>query len=234
MAPGLAVPHDPPVISEAAANNAAWCASMCRAHDIETANDGRVWRSPVRTPLYYPDAVTLVPGLDAAEVIAGIDVSPGCSVKDSFADLDLSAHGFEVLFEAEWIARSVDGPVPEADDLEWRDVRSPAALMEWETAWSGEEPGGLFAPGLLDDGSVLVIAGRDGEGGVKAGAVLNDAGGAVGVSNLFGDAWPAVVDTANVLFPERTLVGYESGEDLDAALRVGFRSLGPLRVWLRA
>jgi len=228
------VPHDPPVISEAAADNAGWCASMCRAHDIETSNDGRVWRGAVRTPLYYPDAVTLVPGLSAKEVLTGIDTSPGCSVKDSFADLDLSAHGFKVLFEAEWIARPADGPVPERNDLAWQDIRTPEALTAWEEGWSGGDATGLFAPALLDDGSVLVIGGRDGDGVVRAGAVLSSAGDAIGVSNLFGDAWPAVLDTAHVLFTDETLVGYESGDDLDAALAVGFRSLGPLRVWLRA
>lgn len=218
-------------MSEAAANNAAWCASMCRAHDIETSNDGRVWRGPVRTPLYYPDAVTLVPGLDAAEVIAGIDVSPGCSVKDSFADLDLSAHGFEVLFEAEWIGRPADAPLPGGDSLEWRATTDVTA---WESAWSGGEAPGLFTPRLLDDPSVLIVEGRDHGDAVTAGAVLNRSGDVAGVSNVFGDGFAGAVRAAADLLGPAPLVGYESGEDLDAALRVGFRSLGPLRVWLRA
>ncbi|MEV0650751.1 hypothetical protein AB0I28_36405 [Phytomonospora sp. NPDC050363] len=218
------------MITEAAANNASWCASMCRAHDLDTSGDGRVWRSPARTPLYYPDAVTLVPGLEAAEVLDGIDSSPGCSVKDSFADLDLSAHGFEVLFEAEWIGRSSAAPLPAGDALEWRRA---GELAEWEAAWSGGEATGLFTPRLLDDPSVLILEGRD-DDGIKAGAVLNRGGGAVGVSNVFGDGLAGATRASADLLGATALVGYESGDDLDAALRVGFRSLGPLRVWLRA
>jgi hypothetical protein len=33
--------------------------------------------------------------------------------------------------------------------------------------------------------------------------------------------------------PDLPLVGYEIGEDLSAAHRAGFRSIGPLRVWLK-
>lgn len=204
---------------------------MCRAHDIETSNDGRAWRSPVRTPLYYPDAVTLVPGLDAEEVLAGIDASPGCSVKDSYADVDLSGHGFEVLFEAEWIARSPETPLPAGDAFEWGAATDLAA---WETAWSGGETTGLFKPRLLDDPSVLIIEGRDDAGAIAAGAVLSRNGDVAGVSNVFGGGLAGTIRTAADLLGAGSLVGYESGEDLDAALALGFRSLGRLRVWLRA
>ena len=34
---------------------------------------------------------------------ADLDRSAGCTIKDSFAALDLTAHGFRVLFEAQWI-----------------------------------------------------------------------------------------------------------------------------------
>ncbi|MGW1910429.1 hypothetical protein ACWCQS_06665 [Streptomyces sp. NPDC002076] len=45
--------------------------------------------------------MTLVPGADPAVPAARIDTSaPGASVNDSFADLDLAAAGFQVLFEA--------------------------------------------------------------------------------------------------------------------------------------
>jgi hypothetical protein len=39
----------------------------------------------VRTPPYYPDAVTLLPDVSIEQVLSGIDTSEGCSVKDSFA-----------------------------------------------------------------------------------------------------------------------------------------------------
>ncbi|MPQ98510.1 hypothetical protein GB931_11390 [Modestobacter sp. I12A-02628] len=45
--------------------------------------------------------------------------------------------------------------------------------------------------------------------------------------------WAAVVHAATQLFPGRLLVGYESGEDLDAARRAGFTPTGPVRIWHR-
>jgi hypothetical protein len=63
------------------------------------------WSSPVRIPPNYPDAVTLLPGITVDEVLPGIDMGEGCSVKDSFACLDLDAAGFPPLFRAEWLVR---------------------------------------------------------------------------------------------------------------------------------
>src|SRR4051794_38055707 len=50
-----------------------------------------------------PDAVTLSPGTEPAAVLARVEGGTGCSVKDSFADLDLAPSGFQVLFDATWI-----------------------------------------------------------------------------------------------------------------------------------
>ena len=81
--------------------------------------------------------------------------------------------------------------------------------------------------------------GRTRHDGVVVGAVLNRAAGAVGLTNLFsttGDldgALRAAVATANELFPNVAIVGYESGADLDVACRHGFVTLGPLRVWVK-
>ncbi|GAB3936384.1 hypothetical protein GCM10027614_12800 [Micromonospora vulcania] len=60
--------------------------------------------------MWYPDAVTLRPGVDVAALLRRIDAGPGASVKDSFADLDLADHGFRVLFDAEWIYRAPTDP----------------------------------------------------------------------------------------------------------------------------
>lgn len=90
----------------AAAENASWCALVCGGGRF----GARAWTSPRRTPEFYPDAVTLTADATTADVLPLIDASAGCSVKDSFATLELP--GFSVLFEATWIAC---GPgVPEA------------------------------------------------------------------------------------------------------------------------
>lgn len=96
----------------AVAGNARWCDLIARSHGLRTRSDQAAWTCQSRTPPFYPDAVTLVPHLAVPGLLARIDASPGCSVKDSFGDLDLGPHGFHVLFEADWIARPADRPVP--------------------------------------------------------------------------------------------------------------------------
>ncbi len=92
----------------AAANNAKWCDVVCGTHGLEPVFGRDAWTSRTRTPPYYPSAVTLVPGLSVPELLARVDRGAGCSIKDSFASLDLTEFGFRVLFEAEWIVR---GPI---------------------------------------------------------------------------------------------------------------------------
>ncbi|MFB9390945.1 hypothetical protein ACFPM3_01255 [Streptomyces coeruleoprunus] len=218
----------------AARNNAEWCAAMCRAHGLAPGTfTDRAWTSADRTPPYYPDAVSLAPDAGPDDVLTGVDTTPGCSVKDSFATLDLTDHGFTVLFDAQWIHRPAGLPV--SRPTPWQPVRTPAALADWEAAWSDGEPMDLFRPGLLDTPGTYVLAGHDADGAVTGGAVVTHAAGAVGVSNLFGppdEAWPAVLAFAAERWPGTPVVGYEHGDDLAAALRHGFAPAGPLRIWL--
>ena len=102
-----------------------------------------------RSPPFYPDAVTLSRSASADVVLRDIDTSPGCSVKDSFANLDLRPYGFRVLFEAgmDLSAR----PAPHRRTA-WKVVTDPADFGAWET-------GDAFRPALLDD------PGRDLPGG---------------------------------------------------------------------
>ncbi|MEU3725706.1 hypothetical protein [Streptomyces sp. NPDC031705] len=233
----IITPSTPGLLRAAARNNAEWCAAVSRSGRFR----GALWCSPRRTPPLYPDAVTLAPQASAAEVLAGIDTSsPGCSVKDSFAALELAPAGFEVLFEAQWIHRPADAAAPAGSEdgrLEWGEAESPAELAAWEAAWDGEESTGLFHPGLLREG-VVFLAGRD-AGRITAGAVVSTGGGAVGVSNVFahddadaGAAWSAALGAAAAYWPDLPVVGYEHGPALATAARAGFTPLGPLRVWL--
>lgn len=92
---------------------------MSRSHGLAGEFGAHAWATPSRTPLYYPDAVTLVPGADRATLVSRIDtVAPGASVKDSFADLDLTEADFQVLFEGQWIHRPASAPAL-APDLSW-------------------------------------------------------------------------------------------------------------------
>ena len=148
------------LVQAAARNNAEWCATMSRSHGLASGFRAQAWAAPARTPLYYPDAVTLVPSADRAELVARIDTAAaGASVKDSFADLDLVEAGFRVLFEAQWIHRPASAPTTPSD-LAWTVVGTPDALRSWALAWDhGEGNADLFRPALLDDSATVVLAG---------------------------------------------------------------------------
>ncbi|GAB3230447.1 hypothetical protein GCM10027447_24870 [Glycomyces halotolerans] len=226
------------IVQAAARNNAAWCAAMSRSHGTASEYAAHFWAAPTRTPLFYPDAVTLAPGVEPAAPAALIDTdSPGASVKDSFADLDLREAGFEVLFEAQWIHRPA-GPPASPSELAPAAVDDAAALREWALAWD-DGNAGLFRPALLDEPDVFVIAGRSAGGTVAAGAVAVRSDGVVGVANVFARdggpdrAWPVLLEALHRRFPGLPVVGYEHGEALEAAVRHGFAPVGPLRVWSR-
>jgi hypothetical protein len=223
----------------AAANNAEWCDMVCRTHGIGGELDGAAWTSPSRTPPLYPDAVTLVPGLAPPSLLARIDGSPGCSIKDSFASLDLTTHGFRVLLDAQWIVRAPAAPLADTDGPDWMVVRDVDAFAVWELAWRGEHgPADVLRADLLREPSVSVLAARVGNR-VVAGSVLTRAAGVVGISNFFADdaiasvSWKGCLTLARALFPGETLVGYESGDALDTARTHGFEAVGSLRVWIR-
>jgi hypothetical protein len=226
-APDDAARHD------AARNNADWCEAVCRAHGHPGVFGRRAWTSPRRTPPLYPDAVTLAASASVADVLDGVDAGPGCSVKDSFARLDLAGEGFRPIVEATWIERSPDRPPPSRPADRWSDVRTDDQLGDWVAAWA-DGPDDPFRPALLADPAVRILAARR-DGRVVAGAVVNRSAAVLGVSNVFavdGDldrVWAGLL----AALPGERLVGYERGPALDAALRHGWTAVGPLRVWLR-
>ncbi len=194
------------------------------------------WASARRPPPLYPDAVTLRPGCLATDLLVRLDTTVGCAVKDSFGDLDLSTHGFAVLFEATWIV--LNEPTLQSDPtIDWRRVSTTAALDQWVVAWDRNGAGReLFRPALLDDPRVSIVVAHQG-GAIVAGAILFREAGVVGLTNYFArtdhDALGGCLATARSLEPALSLVGYERGASLTAALANGFESIGPLRVWLR-
>jgi hypothetical protein len=236
-------------VRAAARNNADWCDTMCRAHGLPGAFGERAWTSARRTPPLYPDAVTLAADVSARDLLGEIDTgAAGCSVKDSFASLDLRAEGFEVLFEAEWLYRPAGLAAPVTPrGTEWVRLRTAEELRCWEAAWDGGQGlTGLFRPELLADGTTSVLAGYDGGGRLVAGAVASRSAEVTGISNLFSvdggpvdgpdrgldRAWAGCLAAVARWWPGVPVVGYEQGEDLAAAVRQGCVPVGPLRVWL--
>ena len=93
------------------------------------------------------------------------------------------------------------------------------------------KPAPLFRPELLADRAVPSWP--------AAGAIAYTAGQVTGISNVFstglpaGPLWVGAVRAAAALRPGVPVVGYERGDDLEAARQTGCRVLGPLRVWAR-
>jgi hypothetical protein len=224
---------DPRLVA-AVRNNACWCDIVCRSHGLPTVLSEQMWIAPGGSPRLYPDAVTLAPRLPADFVLRRIDTSPGCSVKDSFADLGLSEHGFAVLFDARWLFRRPASP-GSRPRLGWQLIASQDELERWAVAADLEA---IIRPELLRDPTVRILAVRD-DRGVTAGAIVNRVGMTVWLSNVFATAstatrlWrdlPAAVGDAFAGIP---IVGYEHGNALAAAAEGGFETIAPLRVWLK-
>jgi hypothetical protein len=218
----------------AAQNNAEWCDIVCRSHGLPTLMSELMWIAPAGSPRLYPDAVTLAPRVPVDSVLSQIHTGPSCSVKDSFADLDLSGHGFTVLFDAHWFFREPGRPrrhVPSG----WQLITTDEDFQRWAVA---ADLTGIIRPELLHEQAVRILAVHR-ERAVAAGAIVNRSGKTVGLSNVFTTAnapallWrdlPAAIAEA---FGGVPIVGYEHDRRLVAAADGGFEAIGPLRVWLK-
>jgi len=178
-------------------------------------------------PRFYPNVVTLARDEAAlAEQLSDIEILqksnlPGrWAVKDSFHALDLARRGFDVLEDASWI-RSV---MP---------TGSSTTDIDWQRETQGK------APWPYHDPNFALFTGRRGFG-VVAGGMLYRAGGVVGLSNVVAEAadavavWRSLILLASRTFPRLPMVGYESGNELAAALDAGFEIGDPLRIWVSA
>lgn len=221
-----------PRVELAARNNAHLCDAVCRAHGQATNLTDQVWTCLGTAPRFYSSLTTLAPGV--AEVVFNVD--PG-GFKDGFNDIDATSHGYALLFDAFWIWHPV-GPQPEKR-FTWRKVTTERELLEWEQGWAAADLDASryprqFPNSLLNNSEVAFVAGHN-QGELVAGCILNLTPPVVGISNLFGDpsAWHDLPGLCHRTFPGLEMVGYERGEDLEAARSAGFQVLAPLRVWVK-
>ena len=240
-------------IEQAARNNAIWCDTICRAHGIPGEFYDTVWINRHPVPRFYSNAVTLADQRLAATQLArlqGLLASnlPGrWSVKDSFRVLDLTALGFQVLFEATWLWRAPSPTAPPSahTTTRWTCVRSVPELTHWEIAWSGDPANAsptpqprLFVPALLTNPDVAFIAGYQDQA-IVAGAIANRTEEVVGLSNVFvplndsAEFWAGCIASVQERFPGLPLVGYEREPNLTVVQAVGFEKVQDLRVWIR-
>jgi hypothetical protein len=219
----------------AAESNAGWCDLVCRSHGIPTSMARQQWVALRRAPVRYPDAVTLLPGAAPDELLRLVQNDAGCSVKDSFADLDLAPLGFDELFEGRWIFRGPALPTVDAAAI-WSVVETDEELGEWALAAGAPD---TFRGELLRNPSLRILSARA-HGAVQAGAIANRSASAVGVSNVFttkamaaDEVWASLPTAIAGHFYGMPLAGYECGDDLAPALAAGFVAIGALRVWVR-
>ncbi len=235
-------------------NNALWCDAVCRAFGCTTSRVAGLWVNHDPAPPYYSNAVTIDPAAldDQRSMVLSMLAGPlprPWTIKDAFHTLDLMPIGFHILFAAEWIgltgATAAASPDTEA---RWAAVSTDTGLVEWEAAWRGDNADAdaagsprLFRPRLLDDPDIRFLAGRR-DGDIAAVAIANrsddGSGPVVGISNIVlsgsvpeRDRRGAVI-AVQAAYPGLPVVGYERGADLAAMRALGFRSLGPLRVWI--
>ena len=248
------IPAQPPARAAAAArNNAAWCDAVCRAHGGATAFEESAWVNAVPGPRFCPNLITLRAG--AAPAVEGamraLDHGAGrhWGVKDSFAELDLRARGFTVLFDAVWLWRCAQpggATRPHADGISWTVVAGRTELVEWERAWeplmgdvaTASEDRRQFPAVLLAQDRIVFVAGRR-AGRIVAGGVLNADAGVVGLGNVFaapadlGACWTRLVDLAQARFPGLPQCTFDRARPPEQPLAQGFEFAGPLRVWVR-
>ena len=205
-------------------DNAAWCAAVARACGAGSRAGERWWAADGPMPPFFPDVVTTAPALTAQE----LPRRPG-TVKDSFADCDLSPLGRSVLLEGRWLVLTDAG----STDPGSTDAGSTDAGAAVEAAPGAMPPGALDWAVLHRDPDVRLLA-VPGHGT----AVLSLGGPACGISTVTApDAaataavWRAAAAHARRAFPDRPVVGWDPVEDVPALLAAGFADVGGLRVW---
>ena len=195
---------------------------------------GGLWSALDRPPPLHSDAVVVEPGVTGGQVLARLDGRDRCGVKDSFATMDLTGDGMELLFSATWIHRAAVPDRRPAAAGRWVPVTGAAELSEWT---SRHDTGDVLLPPLLRRAHFRILA-RHAGGRLVAGAVARLGSGAVDVSNVWSVPgqhvdWAELADAVGEFFPGRPLVGYERGDALAAAVDGGFAPVGELRVWVR-
>jgi len=210
--------------------NIGWYEDIFAMHGIGSTLEDGLWSSLGPPPPLHSDVVTLDPAVRAEQVLERLAGRPHAGVKDSFAALDLSSAGMDVLFTATWIHRE---PAT-AGGTAWRAVRTADALAAWNAGWDTAD---VLLPALLERAHVRILERAEG-GEVTGGAVVRLASGVVDVSNVHGLGghgvdWTELAAAIASAFPDRPMVGYERGADLDAAVAGGFVPVGDLRVWAR-
>jgi hypothetical protein len=211
-----------------------WYEDLCTLHGVGSILADGVWSARESPPPLHSDAVVVERDVTADRVLDRLAGREHCGVKDSFATMDLSGAGMDLLFSATWIHLAARRPRQRAAPTGWAPVTTTSELADWTAQHDTSE---VLLPPLLRRGHFRILAKRAGDR-IVGGAVARLGSGAVDVSNVHavpGRAidWAELAAVVDGYFPGRPLVGYERGDALAAALDGGFTPVGELRVWVR-
>jgi hypothetical protein len=221
------------LLQSAIKNNVIWCKKVSELHGGTHLTKGNVWGLTTKAPRFYPDVMTTNEAVTTQEVVEFIGNREILSIKDSFSNIDMSLLGYKILFVAEWICHEAVS-VPISDLTAWRSIQTEEDVVNWTTACG---LGGIITAELLSDPEVVILG--KGHLNEEKGFIVNQGAKAIGVSNVFSknpnnhQHWSEIPQIVSTRFPRLPLVGYEHGEDLKASLRFGWKSMGPLRVWIK-
>jgi hypothetical protein len=211
-----------------------WYEDICTLHGVGSILVDGLWSALDTPPPLHSDAVVVEPAVTAERVLARLHDREHGGVKDSFATMDLSGEGMDLLFSATWIHREGGQRQERAAPTGWTAVTTASGLAEWT---GQHDTGEVLLPPLLRRGHFRILARRV-DSRVVAGAVARLGSGVVDVSNVYALPgqlvdWAELADVIGAYFPGRPIVGYERGDALAAALDGGFVPVGELRVWIR-
>jgi ribosomal protein S18 acetylase RimI-like enzyme len=230
---------------------AAWHSACLAALGVESLRERSMWQARHPAPFIYLAAITLGGPGDAAEhrerVRELVASRPGpMAINDTWNALDLAGLGFERHTER-WFARPAIATA-EPTDPRVKRVRTPAGLATFEASQhrgfdtpelAAMGTFAVFAPRLLEDRNMHILAIEDGAGGVASSGMAYVAAGVVGIYSLatpadhrrqgLGEAvtraalsvarWPAVLQPSAM------------GEALYR--RLGFVPVGAVTNWIR-
>lgn len=214
-------------------NNIVWCGIVCETHGITATSSKHIWRTTAKAPTFYPDMITSNRCVTIDEVIDIIGNKDISSIKDSFANLDMSPFDFGRLFTAEWIYHA---PVADLEPVQpgWCHVTTEKDLADWTSVHGSEN---VIRPELLEHPDVNIYLNK--KKGEVAGFIASLGANAVGISNVFSsvnsdNVWSDIHKIVAFDFPGLPMVGYERGDGLTAALQSGWTTVGSLNVWVRS
>ncbi|WP_339254320.1 hypothetical protein NSQ43_07245 [Sporosarcina sp. FSL W8-0480] len=85
-------------VVQAVENNIAWCKLICEAYRKRSYTTGKVWALITEAPTYYPELIIMNRTTKDTDILEFLKLNYISSVKDSFAALDLSSYGYQMLY----------------------------------------------------------------------------------------------------------------------------------------